>query len=246
MVEKPLKMEVTSPPKKKRRRKINRDVLIEFILDETGSMGGWINPVITGYNEYVDGQRELKTDGKCYFSLTKFDTTGIKNVCEKTDIRFAPRLDRYNYRPGASTNLFDAIGNRLSRLLGDQDLLADTDVVIVVFTDGYENASREYKYDQVKQLIKRCENLGWTFVYMGANQDAWEVGSKLGVTNAYNTMTFDMAEVGSTFTALNNATATYRGTRGLVGGAVGQDYSFFDMENNQKLMNSINLGTEKK
>lgn len=226
--EKPLQIEVQNPPKQKRRRRKDRDVLIEFILDETGSMSSWVNQVVAGYNEYIDGQRELRTKSKCYLSLTKFDASGIKTICEKTDVRFAPRLDHYNYRPGASTNLYDAIGNRLSRLIGEQDLIEDMDVVIVVFTDGYENASREYKYDQVKQLIKRCENLGWTFVYMGANQDAWQVGSTLGVTNVYNTKTFDMSDTIGTFAALNSATAMYRSTRGLENAAVGQAYSFFD------------------
>lgn len=230
VAEKSLKMEVESLPKKKSRRKTKKNVLVEFILDETGSMGEHKNSVISGYNEYVDGQRALETKEKCFFSLTKFDTRGIRNVCERTDIRFAPRLDQYNYQPGATTNLYDAIGTRLSLLLADQDLLEDSDVVIVVFTDGYENASREFKYDQVKKLIERCENLGWTFVYMGANQDAWSVGSGLGVTNQYNTKSFDMADAAATFTALNMATATYRSVRGLADTGVGQDYSFFKLD----------------
>lgn len=215
---------------KPRRRRRSKDVLIEFILDETGSMGRWQDEVTSGYNKYINEQREMRSTGKCYLSLTKFDTNGIKNVCENVRIEDAPLLDRYNYRPGATTNLYDAIGTRLTHILNNLERLDTTSIVIVVFTDGEENASREYSYDEVRRLIARCEAQGMTFVYMGANQDAWKVGYSLGVSNYLNTKTFDMKHTGATFAALNNATATYRSSRLSANALEGQAYSFFETD----------------
>lgn len=225
---KPLEIEVTSLPK--RTRKPKKNVLIEFIIDETGSMGGWVNQVISGYNEYVDGQREMRTKGKCLFSLTKFDSSGIKTMCEKVPIQEAPRLDRYNYRPGASTNLFDAVGTRVSRLISDRHLLEDTEVVIVVFTDGQENCSREFKYDDIRTLYKKCESLGWGFVFLGSNQDAWETGRNWGMTNMANTMSFSMNDTVETLATLNYATAAYRSSADA-GSLDNASYGFFDPSN---------------
>lgn len=193
-------------------------------------MGGWVNQVIDGYNEYVDGQRAMKTSGRCLFSLTKFDSSGIRVMCEKVPIEEAPRLDRYNYRPGASTNLFDAVGTRVSRLISDQHLLDDTEVIIVVFTDGHENCSREFKFQDIKSLYKQCEELGWGFVFLGSNQDAWETGKSWGMTNAANAMSFSMGETFETFSTLSAATAAYRSSaaRGLVDNTT---YNFFDPQN---------------
>lgn len=49
-------------------------------------------------------------------------------------------------------------------------------------TDGYENASKEWSYDSVKALItQQREQYDWSFLFLGANIDAVDVGGRIGV-----------------------------------------------------------------
>jgi hypothetical protein len=55
-------------------------------------------------------------------------------------------------------------------------------VIVAVMTDGYENASREWTHPAIKALVEhQTETYSWQFLYMGAEQDAIEVGASLGV-----------------------------------------------------------------
>jgi uncharacterized protein (DUF1810 family) len=49
-----------------------------------------------------------------------------------------------------------------------------------------ENSSREYSGKMVKEMVSRLRTKGWTFVYIGANQDAVEVAKSLDIENAMN------------------------------------------------------------
>lgn len=63
---------------------------------------------------------------------------------------------------------------------------AEGKVLAVILTDGEENASHEVTGEQVKAMIEEREAKGWTFIYLGANQDAWAVGAKLATTRSAN------------------------------------------------------------
>ena len=64
------------------------------------------------------------------------------------------------------------------------DPKADGRVLAVILTDGLENASQEVTASQVRRMIAEREAEGWTFIYMGANQDAWAAGGALGVSGS--------------------------------------------------------------
>jgi len=49
-------------------------------------------------------------------------------------------------------------------------------------TDGEENSSREWTLQGIRELVRSKESLGnWTFVFLGANIDAFMQGANLGV-----------------------------------------------------------------
>ena len=55
-------------------------------------------------------------------------------------------------------------------------------VILVIITDGLENASREHTRDLVFQLIRHQSDVyGWEFVYLGAKQDAIAAGAQVGI-----------------------------------------------------------------
>ena len=71
------------------------------------------------------------------------------------------------------------IGN-VHKYAREDDVPANT--LFVITTDGMENASREYTYRSVKQMIKRQqEKYGWEFLFLGANMDAVSEAGRIGI-----------------------------------------------------------------
>lgn len=199
---------------------------IEFLLDETGSMTSVRDATISGFNEYLNSQKGQ--DGKCVLTLTKFDSTGIRTQYQDVDVETVKPLDHDSYKPNAMTNLYDAIGQRI-RALEQRAAGYDSDssILMVIMTDGEDNQSREFNAETIKSLIKDKESKGWTFVFLGANQDAWKVGQTFGMARG-NTMTYDANDIGGAMAAVGAATTSYRSMRsnGLVGAATASSTFF--------------------
>ena len=153
---------------------------INFILDETGSMGSVRDATISAFNEYVEG---LQGEGNpITFTLTKFNSERVEIIEKGVGISDVAPLTRETYRPAAVTPLYDAIAGSIrstERYLEGLD--PKPSVVCDIFTDGFENASREYTREMIFDLITSKQAEGWTFAYMGANQDAWEIGESVGI-----------------------------------------------------------------
>lgn len=155
----------------------------KFIIDESGSMGSQQKTVIDGFNEQLQdmAREEKEKDVRYLVSLTKFSHS-VTKVFVDVPLADVPKLTTQSYSPNGSTALFDAIGSTI-----DSAAPGETDVIVTIMTDGQENASTDFKQAQIKTLIdiRQRENK-WGFVYFGANQDAWQAASNLGVANAMN------------------------------------------------------------
>lgn len=208
------------------------ETLIQFILDETGSMMSCRDATISSFNEYINSQKTVN-DGKiCRVSLSKFsvvDSMGFSTplvgsraptptqartrvVYNPTDIQSVEPLDVHNFVPNGMTNLYDGIGDTISHL--DKTVGDHQDVLVVIMTDGGENASREYTQSHIKEMIESRQAKGWTFVFLGANQDAWSVGSKFGLAKG-QTMSYSTTDMVGTMSTLSAATTAYRGARSM-------------------------------
>ena len=87
-----------------------------------------------------------------------------------------------DYQPRGLTPLFDALGTLIKTI--EKRVAASIvpeDQIVVVFSDGLENASNEWTREALFQLITEKENEGWTFIFNGANQDSYGTGSGLGI-----------------------------------------------------------------
>lgn len=155
---------------------------ITVLLDRTGSMNSVKQQTIGGFNEFLAGQRYAA--GRATLTLVQFDSIDPHDVCGEagTPVEDVPDLTEETYQPRAQTPLWDALG--MSILSTDTRLktLADSDfpddVLFVVVTDGYENASREFQRDQVIQMVGRREaECGWKFIYLGADIDTFGRGN---------------------------------------------------------------------
>jgi hypothetical protein len=129
-------------------------------------------------------------------------------VHEGVPIAEVPRLSRETYSPDGNTPLHDAVGRTIRWMDG---LRPRPDrVLMVILTDGEENASREYSLRKIHDLIRAREATGrWTFVYLGANQDAWAASERLGIAR-HNAAPFSVDAVGEAFGAAADATLAFR------------------------------------
>ena len=149
-----------------------------FLLDRSGSMSGMRSAVVAGFNEYV--QKQARLPGAFKLTLAQFDSQQpFEVLLEARDIREVPALKSRQFAPRGTTPLYDAIG----ALLEHAKLAAAgaAEVVVVVFTDGLENASRRYTQAKVFDRVRERQEAGWTFVFLGANQDSYAAGATLGV-----------------------------------------------------------------
>lgn len=145
------------------------------VIDRSGSMSGLEKATIDGYNEFVKGLRAQKN---VKLTLVLFDHEYLVPV-DDTAIADVKDLTREDYVPRGSTALIDAVCRTLNErkgVVGKKDK-----ALVLVITDGWENASREYTSKDMTKLIHGLEKKGnWTFTYLGANQDAWAAAQSMG------------------------------------------------------------------
>lgn len=176
---------------------MNKNVTeIIFLLDRSGSMSGLESDTIGGFNAFIKKQSEL--EGETLVTAVMFDDQ-YEVLWNGIDAKNVKLSDREYYVRGC-TALLDAVGktildvgHRLSMAIEEQK---PGKVIFVITTDGMENASREFNYDKVKELIKhQQEKYNWEFIFMGANIDAVKEADSLGINveNAYN---FEASEDG--------------------------------------------------
>lgn len=156
-----------------------KSILINFVLDKSGSMQALRDATISGFNEFKNDQ--IAEDGEAFFTLTMFDTS-FNTVCQAVPVREVPDLDYGSYAPDGMTALYDAIGYTMR--IADDFVAAKTpdQVIFVVMTDGEENSSREFTRERIFEMIQdRQANAGYEFIYLGANQDSYAAGAQMGV-----------------------------------------------------------------
>lgn len=149
---------------------------IVYVIDESGSMTGQEKVVVDGFNEYV--QSMSKTNPDSYLTLITFNSGG-RNIRARRPVSQTPLLALGDYRPSSQTPLLDAIGYAISLVSKSRK------VIVVIMTDGQENASRELNRQTLREMIERKTAQGWTFIYMGANQDAFTEAGSIGIAMDY-------------------------------------------------------------
>lgn len=161
-----------------------------IILDRSGSMECIRRAAVEGFNETLTGIKKAQekfADTQDHFvSLVTFCSCETKHVFDKTPVEEACPLTMEDYQPCCTTPLYDAMGTTLTAMRRHVKEIEDSVVVVTIITDGMENASREYDGKSIKELVERLRGEGWTFTYMGANQDSVEVAMNLSIRNSRN------------------------------------------------------------
>jgi hypothetical protein len=214
----------------------DQKTLLTIVLDETGSMMKRKDATISGFNEFLDSQKD-KSLGVCHVTLIKFNSekpSGAEVVYKDQDIDDAPALTPQTYLPNANTPLYDAVAFGikhtedkykvanvvLAKLAGKDKTTAATPLVVfLVITDGEENSSQQYGAHDVRGMIETKKKEGWTFAFLGANQDSWAAAQPLGFDrgNIARYADHSAKQVAATYANVAHSMSAYRSTMASAG-----------------------------
>jgi uncharacterized protein YegL len=183
-------------------------VHVSFLLDRSGSMGSIRDDVIGGFNQFL---REQKSQpGACRMTLVQFDSQApFEVLADAVSVQDVAPLDAGRYQPRGGTPLYDALG----ALLDHADRHArgrDQDTVVVVFTDGQENSSATWSREAVFERIEALKQQGWTFVFMGANQDSYAAAGRLGFATG-STSNWRVHDSSTALSQMSRSLGSFRG-----------------------------------
>lgn len=171
--------------KEKKMKQTKTDITV--IMDRSGSMGVMQEEAIQSFNRFLDSQKEAS--GKARFSLVQFNHE-FSQLCSGIPIEEARSLDDENYVPGGMTALLDALGHTISETKKRVAKKKDWQVVVMVITDGMENASHEFSGKDIKKLINKCEKkLGWKFIFLAADPSSFDQHEAYGFNHDRALMT---------------------------------------------------------
>jgi hypothetical protein len=173
--------------------------IYHLIVDRSGSMSDCIDATINGFNEQINRIRSIamefpEQDIRIGYTIFNFS---IDMPAVAQDLNTITPLSRSNYVPTGSTALYDAIGKTTLQLEAFTDHHSDLPVtyVVVVLTDGYENASQMFTLQNIRSMISRLEATGrWTFSFIGATLDAVAVAAQMSFKTR-NSFSFEKREM---------------------------------------------------
>lgn len=155
---------------------------IIFIIDRSGSMAGLESDTVGGYNSFLERQKE---DGNAIISTVLFNSESTV-IHDRIPLEQVKPMTRKEYFASGSTALLDALGGAIHHIGNVHKYARKEDVpertIVVITTDGMENSSRRYSYEQVRQMVERQKKkYDWEFLFLGANMDAIAAAGRFGI-----------------------------------------------------------------
>lgn len=199
---------------------------IALVVDRSGSMSGVREQAWSGINEQLNTiKNNRKETDDIDVTYIQFDNV-IETVFNKKAQYLEP-ITREQYQPRNSTALRDAVWTAINQLeCGDPEMA----YLVVVISDGYENASQLISEKQLAERIDRLQKSGqWTFTYMMSNIDLSKFRNEV---NAFvgNSVIFDSTPAGTkkAFTYTANSVSNYMSSRAMRAGQSYSLQSFYD------------------
>ncbi len=182
---------------------------IWFLLDRSGSMASIADDVVGGFNTFFAEQKAQP--GEAIVSIIQFDTNDPQEMLvNRRPIADVAPLHPGSFQPRGGTPLLDALGGLLDRAEAIAE--HDADQLVVVLTDGQENASHRWTRDDLFGRIAKLTARGWTFVFLGANQDSYAEAGDLGmVAGSTSNFLANPQGVHAAFAGTSRATSEWRG-----------------------------------
>ncbi len=193
---------------------------IVFILDRSGSMSGLEKDTIGGYNSFL--MRQKKEEGTAVVSTVLFDDS-CEVLHDRIPLDQVPEITDREYYARGCTALLDAIGGAIHHIGNVHKYAREEDrpekTIVVITTDGMENASRQYTYDRIRRMVERQkEKYGWEFLFLGANMDAIAEAGRFGI-DADRSVSYISDHIGTmkNYAAISRAVSRMRACSAPVG-----------------------------
>lgn len=174
---------------------------VYILLDRSGSMAGLWDEALGSINSYV---AKLKKKDNVFLSAFDNEYEVVR------DCKAEGWVDITNddLQPRGMTALYDSCGKIMAK--AEEDGAKKT--ILVVMTDGHENASREHSQASIKARIKQFEDKKWEVIFLGANFDAVDsVSGGLGLM-ASKSMNIAAGNLSRGFDTLSSYTSMYAAT----------------------------------
>ena len=154
-----------------------------FILDRSGSMGGLEDDTIGGFNGMIKKQKE---ECKNVSVTTVLFDDKVDIIHDRFPIEIVEPLTSKDYFVRGCTALLDAVGEAIRKIENVEEHLPENNkadkIIFVITTDGHENSSKYYSYNQIRRTIEAKKEIGWEFLFLGANMDAVTEAEKIGIS----------------------------------------------------------------
>jgi hypothetical protein len=184
--------------------------LIALVIDKSGSMEPLVEQTVAGFNEFLADQRANAPEALMHVTLFD-DTRTFLHVARP--VGDVPPLTAAVYRGEGmnTTALNDAVGETIARIAASAEA-PGRKVLVVVITDGLENASTDFTTAQIKTLVSMKEREDdWKFVFFGANIDAFAEGTARGIAPMRSVDYHATPEdTRSSYRRISRATSLYR------------------------------------
>jgi len=190
-----------------------RKTIYHLVVDKSGSMMDCVDSTINGFNEQVNRIKHKSlefAEEEITMGLTTFNTNVNHHYFQQNPKEIV-LLNYENYRPNGSTALLDAVGETITEI--ERQIAASlipTTAIIVILTDGYENASKKYNLEKIRNMISKLEETGrWTFSFIGATLDAVDVAASMSI-KSQNSFSFEKTEMkNSVWDKLDKSVSSY-------------------------------------
>jgi hypothetical protein len=143
---------------------------VGFVADHSGSMSNVRSQAMNDFNENIDiiQQKNEELDQETFVSVNRcgIKSSGNDFLYRTVDVSEIKTLNRYDCV--GNTPLWDSIGDLIDDLkfATRHNINDDVSYLIMVLTDGDENASRKWSAFSLKKEIRDLTNTGrWTFVF---------------------------------------------------------------------------------
>lgn len=185
-----------------------------FILDSSASMyGGKYDNAVEGINVEIKTLKD-QTEINYTQSLVEFaESSNIRKQIWFQDIKEVNAFQGKNFYQNTALN--DAIGFTINEVY--KSMKEGDKVLLKIFTDGQENASKKYSSSTVQKLIKEAETRGFTITFEGTQSDTQFAIRNYGISQS-NTHVHDNTARGVKMSAETRVAATVAYSKSLLAG----------------------------